>query len=386
MIKSPQRSFPRLFAITSVIALVLAQILLPVSQVNAAQITDRKLTLGNSVASNSQQTVAPAAVQTTYAFSFDLPGSGTIQSMSFTACTTASGTCTTPNFFTITGSTLTGAPTNLGTGGTWTANTATAGSLRITNASSATGPSAGLSTVSFSNVTNPDVINTVFFLRIVSYSDAAWTTPIDSGVVAASTTRGIELDGYMPESLIFCTAEAITMVGVVPDCTTATDGAVSFDQEFSPAFTRIAMSQMAASTNAGFGYVITVNGPTLTSGANTIPPMTSPTGSTVGIGQFGINLVNNTGTPPGPIVGGAITPISNGTNYQANPATDYASDGVYKFITSGDIVARSDDAVALSPSPTDSQRYTVSYIANVSGSQPAGSYVTTLIYICTPTF
>lgn len=32
------------------------------------------------------------------------------------------------------------------------------------------------------------------------------------------------------------------------------------------------------------------------------------------------------------------------------------------------------------------QIFTVSYIVNVPGSQPAGNYTTTLTYICTPTF
>lgn len=78
--------------------------------------------------------------------------------------------------------------------------------------------------------------------------------------VAASTAEPIILDGTMPESLVFCTGETIGLTSSVPDCGTATDGAISFNQLFSPIPTATATSQMAASTNAGSGYAITVNG------------------------------------------------------------------------------------------------------------------------------
>jgi len=141
---------------------------------------------------------------------------------------------------------------------------------------------------------------------------------------------------------------------------------------------------MAASTNAGTGYAITVNGTTLTSGSNTITAMSSSGPVVHGIGQFGMNLKANTTTTSTPAVGAEIAPASNGTNYrgQAKPSSGYDTVDNFKF-ASGDIVADSGHTVL---GATDAQIYTVSYVVDVPGSQPAGTYTTTLTYICTPTF
>jgi len=371
MSKPPLKSFSNIARISSIIVLVFAVVFqtFQVSDVSAAQISSRSVTLGSSLFDAT----------TTYAFNFTVPSSTVLQSASFTACTTASGTCTTPTGFVNSSSTLTAQPTNLGDASGWTVNTATAGSLRLSKSGNVAAPT-GAQTVSFSSVANPDAINTTFFIRITTYSDAAWATPVDTGTVTASTARAIALDGTMPESLIFCTAATISTTSSVPDCTTATVGAVTFNQLFSPATTASATSQMAASTNAGSGYAITVNGATLTSGGNTITALSSPTASTLGISQFGMNLAVNTT----PAVGTAVTPAANATNFKGRPfpTGGYETANSFKFV-SGNTVADSADGGA---GGTDAQIFTVSYIANVPGSQPAGTYTTTLTYICTPTF
>ena len=123
---------------------------------------------------------------------------------------------------------------------------------------------------------------------------------------------------------------------------------------------------MAASTNAGSGYSITVEGPTLTSGSNTISAIgATATTSSIGAGQFGMNLVANTT----PSVGSAIDPVSNSSNYLANAQTNFDTADNFAFDDTGpNTVAASDDGG--SAGPTDSQIYTASYIVNVSGSQP----------------
>ena len=93
-----------------------------------------------------------------------------------------------------------------------------------------------------------------------------------------------------------------------------------------------------------------------------------------------MNLVTNTT----PLVGSAIAPASDGVNYKAEPTPssgyDVAND--FKFV-SGNEVADSDDGGS---GGSDAQIYTASYMVNVPGNQPAGTYTTTLTYICTPTF
>jgi hypothetical protein len=189
----------------------------------------------------------------------------------------------------------------------------------------------------------------------------------------------------MPESLVFCTGGTVSTTSGVPDCATATSGAVSFNQLFSPTDTATATSQMAASTNAGSGYIITVNGPTLTSGSNTITAMTTTASGDLGvhgISQFGLNLKANTTSTSNPAIGTEVAPAANGTNYKGQSLTGYASVDHFRFVT-GNSVANSANGGA---GGTDAQIFTASYIVNVPGSQPAGTYTTTLTYICTPTF
>lgn len=308
---------------------------------SAAQITARKVTLGSSAASAS----------TTYAFNFTVPTATAIQSVSFTACTTASGACTTPSGFSISGSSLTSQPTNLGSASGWTANTSTAGSLRILNASNSTAPS-GAQTVSFSSVTNPSATNSTFFMRIATFSDSAWTTTLDTGVVASSTAGQITVTASVDETITFTLAAATVALGTL---TTSTTGSGT--------------SSMSVATNAGSGYSVTYSGTTLTSGANTITALGTPTASSTNTKQFGLNLMSNST----PSVGTAVSGSGTGA-----PATGYNTTNQFKFLTG--------DTVASASVPTNTNTYTVSYIANIDGSTAAGAYSTVLTYVATANY
>jgi len=361
----------------------------------AQQITSRKSTISSS---------KPDDTNVTYAFSFKSAQTNAVKSVSITACTTASGTCTKPTGFLRTGFALSGQPANLGTG-TWAVDTTTASgtaatggnltdSLLIQNAGNSTLQNTGDTvTMSFTGIHNPTTAQT-YYLRIVTYSDSAYTTEIDYGTTAAATVLQIILSGTMPESLVFCVGATITAnLYNVPDCTTATTGAVSFNQLFSPADTASATSQMAASTNAGTGYVISVSGATLTNGSYTIAAMAAADFSKHGVSQFGMNLVANTGmTPPAGTVpyttygafGSGVSLAANTTNYKgrAIPSSGYDVADYFRFVSGASIADSADGGAG----PSDGQIFTMSYIANVTGSQSAGTYSTTLTYVCTPTF
>lgn len=311
------------------------------TQTSASQLTARSVTIGTSLASAT----------TTYAFGFNVVAATAIRSVSFTACTTASGSCTTPSGFSVASSTLTGQPTGLGSASSWTVDNNTAGSLRVTHASNVTAPSAS-STVSFSNVVNPSATNSTYFFRITTYSDAAWTTPIDTGTIATSTAGQITVTATVDETLTFTLTAATAALGTL---TTSSTGSNT--------------SSMTVSTNASTGYSITVNGTTLTSGANTITALGSPTASTQNSKQFGINLMANTT----PSVGSNVSGSGTGT-----AATGYNTANSFKFVTG--------NTVASATAPTNSNVFTVSYIANIDGSTAAGAYSTILTYIATANF
>jgi len=202
-----------------------------------------------------------------------------------------------------------------------------------------------------SGVTNPTATAQTFFVRITTYTAAALGgSVVDTGSVAAATTNQITLTGTMPESLIFCAGATVSTTSSIPDCTTATPGAVTFNQLFSPTDTATATSQMAASTNATTGYVITVNGVTLSSGANTIPAMGTSTTGVRGTGQFGLNLKLNTTATATPAFGLEVAVSPNGTSLRGQADTGYNTVDNFKF-TTGDSVARSNNTVPVQQMP-----------------------------------
>lgn len=344
------------------------------SAAHATQITNRSLTLQPGATDGGSK---PGGVVNHF-FQFTLPGGNTVGSIKFQYCTSASGTCTMP-----TGLVTTSATLNAETGVTgFSINNTTNGAPYLTRTAAAILTNVA-ATYRLNTITNPTTTNEAFFVRITTYASTDTTGGAgDTGTVTASTATQIVLTGIMPESLIFCTGATVSLVGSIPDCSTAGLGTISFNQLFSPSDTATATSQMAASTNANFGYNITVAGPTLTSGSNTIAAMASATTGTRGTGQFGMNLAANTMTTSTPAIGTAITPAANGTNLKGQALTGYDTPDTFKYV-SGDSVANSANSGA---GPTDGQVYTASYIVNVSGSQPAGTYTTTLTYVCTATF
>jgi len=344
--------------------------------VTAAELTSRSLTLQAGTGTGGSQ---PGAV-VKHLFGFTTATTGNVGSIAFLYCTTAGGTCTTP-----TGLVTTSATLSSQTGATgFSIVNSTNGDPYITRTAASISSGTAL-TYQFSSVTNPTATNTSFYVRISTYASTDTTgATTDSGTVAASTATQIVLTGTMPESLIFCAGGTITNNGGgIPDCSTASSGSISFNQLFSPADTATATSQMAASTNATTGYVITVNGATLTSGANTVTPMSSGGVGVRGTSQFGLNLVANTTTTSTPAIGANIYPSTNGSNYKGEALAGFSTTDSFKFSTSGNSIADSANAGA---GPSDIQTYTVSYIVNVNGAQAIGTYTTTLTYICTATY
>ncbi len=323
-----------LFAVVMVIAFV-------PNVASAAQITGRSVVIGSSVASAS----------TTYSFSFTVPSVTVIKSAEFIACTTAAGACTTPDGFSASSSALTAQPTNLGDASGWSVDAGTAGSLRLKNSTNVAAPT-GAQTVGFSSVANPSAANETFFLRIATYSDDAWSTAIDAGTVAASTAGQITVTATVGETLTFTLASATVALGAL---STSATGAGT--------------SSMAVATNASSGYSVNYSGTTLTSGSNTITAIAAPAASSMNSKQFGINLMANT-TP-------AIGSNKSGVGIGA-PTADYGTPDLFKF--------NSGDTIASAAAPTNSNVFTVSYIANIDGATAPGAYSTVLTYTATANF
>jgi len=345
--------------ISKIVILGLAACVVSPLSVEAAQVTNRSVLLGSSAAS----------AVTTHAVSFTTATAGAIQSISFQYCTTPYSACTTPAGLSTTAATIAG---QSGATGFTMVNTAN-GTPYLTRSN---GTSVGASTaVSYTlgNITNPSAPNTEYYIRISTFASTDTTGgATDTGVVVFDTANQIVVSGTMPESLVFCVGTSGT------DCTTITGTAVDLGT-FSPTATNTGTSVMSASTNASFGYVITLVGATLTSGSNTIPPMGTQTinsagcspscTSSTGTSQFGTNVRANTTPSVGTDVTGTGSGVGSGTYNNVNN---------FRFF--------SGDTVASATGPTAANVFTNSYMVNVGGQQAAGVYTATMTYICTATF
>lgn len=359
------------FGVTTMLVIFTSLSSAPIS---AAQITVRSLLLQGVGADGGSK---PNGV-VNHLFTFTVPnvGSGNIGSIKFEYCVLAAGTCAVP-----TGLVTTAATLGTSTGAVFTSVVNTTNGAPYATRSPAAVTAGTQIVLQLATVTNPTAANTSFYVRMSTYTLAnLGGSVVDTGTVGASTANPIVLTGTMPESLIFCTGATISTTAGIPDCSTATSGNITFPTLFSPTTTSTTTSQLAASTNSVSGYAITINGTTLTSGATPIPALASATIPAIGNSQFGLNLVSNTTLA----IGANVTPAPNAGTLRGQPVSGsgYDTDGTFKFVT-GDTIARSDNGGA---GPTNSQIFTASYIVNVAGGQLAGTYTTTLTYICTSTF
>lgn len=220
----------------------------------------------------------------------------------------------------------------------------------------------GASTYRFNSIVNPTTEEN-FYIRLTSHADEDALGPlIDYGSVANAIVPGTDIYTQVPPILIFCVAKTVSI-----DCVDTTESLVDFGDLQPGVETYATTSEMAARTNGRYGYNIYVTGTSFTSGIRQVPPLTVPTESFVGVGQFGLNLATNTN----PQSLGA-DPVGPATNITVN--ADYSTPDRYVF-NDNDILVSSDYVTA-------PKKYTSTYILNMPEDQPAGHYSTTLTYVC----
>jgi len=118
---------------------------------------------------------------------------------------------------------------------------------------------------------------------------------------------------------------------------------------------------MIAGTNAPTGYTISVQGDTLTSGANSIAALASNTASTPGTAQFGLRMTATGGS-------GVVSAPYAASGYAYTGTTSTAA------------------PVASYTGPSANTTYSVRYLANIAALTPAGSYTTAHTYVATGNF
>lgn len=123
------------------------------------------------------------------------------------------------------------------------------------------------------------------------------------------------------------------------------------------------------------GYIIqTASDPPKNSG-HFLSPLATPTASSAGTEQFGINLVHN--TSPASFGADPVQSPDNTFSF-GTVATGYNTTNLYKYVKN-DIVAESNQS-------SGTTNYTVSYIYNVDTITPGGTYSFNHVLVATATY
>jgi hypothetical protein len=337
----------KLVPVSIVASLIIAAGPFAVGRASAQQIQLRSITISDNQAGHTGVLYNPK---------FFIPTAGTLGSIEIQFCSNSpleDDTCTAPTGFDASIATIS---TQSGQSGFSIAGTSTPNDLILTRPPSGNG--IGMVGYTLTGVTNPDA-GGALFARIYTRANSTGTgVYTDFGGLALSILGLLSINLEVPPFLIFCIGENITGT----DCTTATEP-FSDVGDLTPAATRAAQHQMLVATNAQNGYSLWASGGTMSSGNNTINPITSPGPSIKGTSQFGMNLVANTNptigeNPQGP-GGGAVT-------------ANFGQQNRFYF--------HSGERIAGSTTSDNYRKYTVSYVANVPSDQPGGVYSTTLTY------
>ncbi len=233
---------PLLVAAILMTAIALMPMLVP-KEVNAAQITERSLTLSSG---------QPGATGVTYSFTFKVPSTTAVQGIKLIACDLAVSTypgntsgCTPPTGFNAAG----GGFQNVtyGTQSNWQGATnfavdstgandcvpsATNHNIICATRSDTTLQTANTSrTISFSTIKNPTATNYAFYVGIYTYSTVNYVAPqTDFGATASAVTQALTTNAAVAEILNFCVGSTIVddvSTSIATDCAGAGGVAVT---------------------------------------------------------------------------------------------------------------------------------------------------------------
>jgi len=401
--------------IVILVATLSALLTLFTNSASAAQLTARSVTITTSKLSASS---------VTYTYGFTTPATTNIGSIALQACTTPLGTCTSP------GGTITmNAGTEASRSGWTGSNTFVTGSaagctpaanlLCITR--TAQSETLGARTLGWNTQTNPTAIGS-YYIRITTYSDAAWVTSVDTGVVAYSITNQITVNARIAEILNFCVGTtAIDNATSTPgaDCTAISGTTVDIGvlDAATPATNTTPVSTNGGSntngvvmvrTNAQSGVVISyfaeqnnssgtlkvagaACGSTLGGGVTTDQCINTPSGTdgnqatiTAGTEAFGMTIA---GTNCGSTLSYSCV-LTSGTNklkavspYIGATATSYGTTAGFAWKAGGTTVT-----IANSTTIVEDEALILKFAATPSITTPTGAYTVTSTYVATATY
>lgn len=143
--------------------------------------------------------------------------------------------------------------------------------------------------------------------------------------------------------------------------------------------TATATGTFSVKTYLAGGYIVQTASEPPTYNGHSLNALSSPTASSAGTEQFGINLVANTTT--------CGAPANFGVNPVQVPSSTFSFGAVSSgYDTCGKFQYNKGDTIAYSNSSSGETDYTISYIENISASTLAGQYNFSQILVATSTY
>jgi len=244
---------------------------------------------------------------------------------------------------------------------TWTAAEITTGSFKITTANGEVPGSATDATVQVTGITNGSTADMAYFAQFSTYDNVdCSTSPVDSGIATFIYTTGQAVSLTVDPSISFSVSSVATGQSANGAAVTVTSSSSTIPLgTVTSSANAIAAHDLAVTTNAGSGYSVSTRySDKPTSGGNDVDDHTgdhtTPTTMSAGTEAFGYTTED--------------------TTYSQFQTNKYAA-----FTDSNALIANNTTAVS-------SETTRVAYQVGVSGTTPAGTYTTTVILTCTPSY
>lgn len=327
-------------------------------------------TLTSASASLSDSRVSATAVSYTLQFSSVTTSLMKCMKVEFLDAVTAGSK---PTGMTITSLALSASSNYVPAPASWSvSNNNSTGVSSITFATGATPASASSRTVILTGITNGSVASTTYFIRFSTYNNVdCVSSPIDNSTTAFIYTNGQTVSATIDPILTFSVsgvASGQTVAGSVNTNIATTSTTVPFGT-LSASTNRIGAQDLSIATNAGSGYTITVayTGPLSNGSGGTVTDWTGTNAAPTIIGSAGTSAFGYT-----------TDDLTLGTGSTSRFTPQLTLPKWAAFTTSPLEIGYSAVPAA--------ETIRVGYIAGISTTTPAGSYVTTVIYIVTPIY
>jgi hypothetical protein len=250
----------------------------------------------------------------------------------------------------------------------WSLNKTTNGTLTLIDAAGETPASINARKVNFTGITNGTTADTRYFLKFTTYNNVdCVTTPIDSTVVDYIFTNGSTLSLTVDPTLSFSVNAVASGQSCDGTVSTATSTATTIPfGSVTPAANSVVCQDLTAATNASNGFTIYAR------------YTSRPTNS------LGQTIADTAATNTAPAAFPA--PGNEAYGYSTSDAT--LGTGTPGRFSPGNWAAMSNTnaELAYEPSGVNATTYRVGHQVGVGLTTRPGTYVTTIIYTCTPIY